>query len=83
MTDAEASWIIRNLMIPSMREQDYDTAILFAYERLIALAKHEVFPTTDAPTSTSQKIIFFIWVIIVFGGLIISVLSGTRSWWLG
>lgn len=53
VTDAESSFIIRNLMIPSMRDEDYDTASLLAFERLDGLARQEIFPEVDDGGSSS------------------------------
>ena len=47
MTDLESYHIIDDLMIPHFRSEDYDTAILQAWDRVEGLARQEVFPVRE------------------------------------
>ena len=85
MTDYEANDIIQSIMIPQFRNGNYDAAVLLAWDRLEKLARKEVFPKTESGKDFDwfQALFWFVWFLIMFGGMLGSLLSGTKSWWLG
>lgn len=85
VTDAEASSIIHTRMIPLLREENYDGAVWVAVDRMIALAKWEAFPVVQGDNSFGFWEMVYIFVILSlgFGWWVMSLLSSTKSWWLG
>jgi len=92
VTDAQAGWIINNVMKPAFKENNYYAGMNGAVDNIIALTRGDVNVSTYS--STSQKTggywnleIFLLAILglAVFFGLMVFIraLASSRSWWSG
>ncbi|MES2088055.1 MAG: TPM domain-containing protein [Patescibacteria group bacterium] len=90
LTDGEASSIIRNIMTPAFRNNDYDGGIQTAVDQIIAAvapdyasgAGIEIEPISEQSGEgfDFSNIFFFIFFVPIWLG---SILSRSKSWWAG
>lgn len=84
ITDLQSAQIIDTLALPRFRESNYITGIVDSTEALLALAAGEEFDFPAQPSGlNSEGLIFAIWLILAFGWTLLSLMSQSKSWWLG
>lgn len=83
--DAYASRIIRDDILPSFREGDYDGGIKNGVASLLLLIRDpSAVPPIEENTNFSFEDIGFIGYMIFFvGAWVVSIMSRTKDWWLG
>ena len=85
LTDAQASWIINDIMKPAFRNNDYYFGVNGAVDKIMAALGGEELPSASKTNnSAATDLLFsFIW----FGGFFIvilaSILGRSKSWWVG
>lgn len=92
LTDAQANWIINNIMKPAFRESNYYTGIDQAVDKIISATEGEYLPsekTFAGGNRTPRKNTFFDYLeefgffgVFLFIWLA-SILGRSKSWWLG
>lgn len=83
ITDAQSSSILNQVAIPSFKNNDYDTGVLQSIDVLEGLARGENFEVPEPQASSGDLISIFFFFILPLLWALASVLSGTKSWWLG
>jgi uncharacterized protein len=83
MTDLMSQRVIDENFKPNFQAGNYGTGLTEGIERISPLLRGEVveLPEQAVPISDTIMIIFII--LFTFGWAILSVLSSTKSWWLG
>ncbi|MEK7095571.1 MAG: TPM domain-containing protein, partial [Patescibacteria group bacterium] len=88
LTDAQASAIVRNIMIPVFAKGNYEKGIIDGVDAVIGVVRGEI----DSSLIGNDKSNSILWnffrdiggqAIFVIFLVIISVLASTKSWWLG
>jgi len=84
LTDAQSYWIIQNEALPAFREGNYATGLERTTDKIIAAVKGEVLPTATKGRGPNPEIfVDWFWVILTIPMWIASILSRSKSWWLG
>lgn len=87
LTDAQSSWIIRDILRPTFKNNDYYGGIDQAVDRIMAITQGEYQPSDDSRGSGLQNYAVFYLYAIVFGFyFLISLrygLAKSKSWWQG
>lgn len=88
ITDLQAGNIVNKVMIPSFREGDYSGGIRDAVDVVVGIINKTDDASIYSNNSTNNYFdnidfnsVFFI--IFIFGGILLRILSQTKSWWLG
>lgn len=84
LTDAQSSWIVRNIMAPAFKNNDFFSGVDGAVDKIIAATKGEYVPS-ERLNGNSQNNSFFDWILLIFFGFIwfVRILARSKSWWLG
>lgn len=84
LTDAQSSWIIRNVMQPAFKAGDFYSGLDGATSQIIAATQGEYVPSETRSTRKSgrqvENIIFGIFAVLYFLGVI---LGRSKSYWAG
>src|SRR3989338_5015779 len=86
LTDAQASWIIRDIMTPAFRGNDFYSGIDGAVSKIILAVSGEVIPSAESPSRSQSggfnfsDIFFLILFVPIWLG---SILGRSKSWWAG
>lgn len=87
LTDAQSSWIIRDILRPAFKNSDYYSGINQAVDRIMAITQGEYQPSDDSRGGSLQNYAVFYLYAIVFGFyFLISLrygLAKSKSWWQG
>ncbi len=85
ITDAQSSMILNQVAIPYFKDGNYDQGVLESMSILETLAKGEAYDLSqlESSTSTMDFASILLFVFLPLGWAIISMLAGTKSWWLG
>lgn len=83
--DAYASRIIRDDILPSFREGDYDAGVKNGIASLLLLIRDpNAVPPIEENTDFSFEDVGFIGYMVFFvGAWVVSIMSRTKDWWLG
>jgi uncharacterized protein len=85
LTDAQSSWIIKDIMKPAFANNDFYGGLNGAVDKIIGATKGEVVPSDTAAATGGKKInleFFFGLAAFIFMWLA-SILGRSKSWWLG
>ena len=86
LTDAQANWIINNMMKPAFRANDFNKGINEAVEKIIAATNGEYVPSEKKRAMANlsfdawQMIFFVAFALILW---LAAILGRSKSWWLG
>jgi len=85
MTDAQASWIVRNVLVPAFRQDDYSGGIVAAIDQIYNSLQGElVIPSDTLPEPESTLGIFVIFYLFFFIVPWFAAIFGrTKRWWPG
>jgi len=88
LTDAETSQIIRNVITPAFKSGDYNEGISSGVDAILVAASEDLISTNTAiSNTTASETLEGLVGIIMFGVMcllwFISILSRSKSWWLG
>ncbi|MDO8240798.1 MAG: TPM domain-containing protein [Candidatus Moranbacteria bacterium] len=90
VTDAQASWIISDVMRPAFQQGKYFQGIDGATNKIIAAIDGEILPAQSNQSSKNnpsaykeENIILIFWMIGLFFVWFASLLARSKSWWLG
>lgn len=85
ITDAQSSMIINQVALPYFKEGNYDQGVLESMSVLEGLARGETFELNSGSESldSGALLTLFLFFILPMMWGICSMLSGTKSWWLG
>ncbi|MBY0539299.1 TPM domain-containing protein [Patescibacteria group bacterium] len=83
--DAYASRIIRDDILPSFRDGDYDSGIKNGVASLLLLIRDPsaVPPIEESANFSFEDIGFIGYMIFFVGAWVVSIMSRTKDWWLG
>ena len=65
LTDAQASWIIKNVMVPNFKENKYYEGIDQSVDKIIAITKGEFEVPEEESTGFSKSLLFIVLLIIL------------------
>lgn len=87
LTDSKAGRIIRNIITPEFKKDDYNTGVVNGVEAIIEIAHGETVdlgeePAPDSESEGGPSFILFI-IIITFLSYLASFLARSKSFWLG
>jgi uncharacterized protein len=82
LTDAQSSWILKNIVVPAFRENNFYGGIDAAVDKIIAATQGEYVPGETSKSEGEQN---FDWLfLLLFAPLwLASILGRSKSWWLG
>lgn len=84
LTDAQASSIIRNTVLPSFQEKHYNKGILEGTEAIMQTIQGEAPPQEQqTKSSTPGGILGFIGFGVILIQWLIGIMERSKSWWLG
>lgn len=83
MTDLMSQRIINENLTPNFRNEAYGAGLTEAINRMAPLLRGEVVELPEKTGLSDEAIEGIIIFIVVFGWLILSILSASKSWWLG
>ena len=82
LTDAQSSWILKNIVVPAFRENNFYGGIDAAVDKIIAATQDEYVPGETSKSEGEQNFDWFF--LLLFAPLwLASLLSRSKSWWLG
>jgi len=93
LTDAKSSRIIRDIITPRFKEENYDAGVSDGVRAIVGLLDpaleggFSLSDTSPETTNTKQSFVGFIFFILYFATsfltLVASILGRSKSWWLG
>jgi len=87
LTDAQASWIINQIMKPAFRNNDFYGGLDGAVEKIMAATRGEYVPDDGQSQTGSSAAGFnpldFIWFGLFIFVWLVSILGRSKSWWAG
>ncbi len=87
LTDAQSSWIITNTIRPAFLEEKYYEGLDGAVDQVIAATKGEYVPSevqsTEKKSTIGNSIEFWFFLLLFVPMWLASILSRSKSWWLG
>ncbi|MDD4901474.1 MAG: TPM domain-containing protein [Patescibacteria group bacterium] len=85
LTDAQAGWIVNQLMKPAFKNNDFFGGLDAAVEKIMAATKGEYVPSQSASASSGGNfnIFDFGWLGVFLFVWLASILGRSKSWWAG
>jgi len=83
MTDLMSQRVIDENFTPNFRNEAYGAGLTEGIERITPLLRGEVVELPEKSGLSDDALEGIIIFIVVFGWLILSILSASKSWWLG
>lgn len=82
LTDAQASWLISDVLKPAFQQNEYYSGVDQAVDKIIAATQGEYLPETSNSPSLQFSLdwIWFIFFVFIWLG---AIMSRSKSWWLG
>jgi len=84
LTDAQSSWIIRQIITPAFKANNFYQGLSDATDKIMAVVGGEQLPVSTDTNNNSSSISFnFVWLGFMLLLWLSSVLGRSKSWWAG
>lgn len=82
LTDAQAYWIISQVLTPAFQQNDFFAGLNEASNKIIDASQGEEIPSLEKNDDPGDAELF-LWIFFFGFSWLISILSSSKSWWLG